>query len=130
MTSREIEFQKYELTPDAIRAMNALVESRFKKLLSDSTFDSKIMSMYTERLDKYMMKQYPDLSNRLNSVSLLLDEQAKNLSKSLKEIEKREKKLIKSESVYEDIYEMKDRMKVLDDFIITFKSKLKKAFDL
>ena len=130
MTSHEIEFQKYELTPDAIRAMNALVESRFKKLLSDSTFDSKIMSMYTERLDKYMMKQYPDLSNRLNSVSLLLDEQAKNLSKSLKEIEKREKKLIKSESVYEDIYEMKDRMKVLDDFIITFKSKLKKAFDL
>ena len=130
MTSHEIEFQKYELTPDAIRAMNALVESRFKKLLSDSTFDSKIMSMYTERLDKYMMKQYPDLSNRLNSVSLLLDEQAKNLSKSLKEIEKREKKLIKSESVYEDIYEMKDRMKVLDDFIITFKPKLKKAFDL
>lgn len=130
MTSHNIELQKYKLTDDAIREMNALVERRFLKLMSDSTFDAKIMGMYTERLDKYMMKHYPDLSNKMNSLVLDLDARSKALSKSMKDLEKREKKTIKSDTAFEDIYYIKDKVKELEEFILNFKDKLKKAFDL
>jgi hypothetical protein len=120
----------YHLTDDAINALTNLVNHKFYDLLKNSSLDDKLMILYQKRLDEYMMKQYPDLSNKMNSLSLILEEQVKNIEKRLKEIEKREKSVLKSESIYEDIYEMKDRMKVLDNFICNFKSKLKKAFDL
>jgi hypothetical protein len=120
----------YKLTDDAINALTDLVNQRFDSLIKDSSFDKKIMIHYQKTLDEYMMKKYPDLSNRLNSLSLLLDEQSKSIQKSLKEMDKREKNVVKSESIYKEVYEMKDQLKKLDDFVINLKSKLKKAFEL
>ena len=120
----------YKLSEDSIKAMQELVQIEFRKCLEKLSIDEEIMNRYQKQLDTYMMKQYPDLSNRLNSLSLVLDDQVKNLEKRLSQIEKREKVLVKSESLYQDVYAIKDRVKVLDDFICTFKSKMKKAFDL
>jgi len=120
----------YRLTEDAVRALTDLVNKRFDKLICDSTFDEKIMKKYQARLDEYMMKQYPDLSNRLNSLSLKLDEKEKNIEKSIKEIMKREKNIVKSESIYEDVYKLRDEFKEIKKFVDEFQKKMKKVFEL
>ncbi len=120
----------YSLTDDAVKALTDLVNRKFDKLISDSTFDEKIMKKYQSRLDEYMMKQYPDLSNRLNSLSLKLDEKEKILEKSLKNMTSREKNMIKSESVYEDIYKLRDEFKEIKKFVEEFQKKMKKVFEL
>lgn len=118
----------YRLSDDAVRALTDLVNKRFDKLISDSTFDEKIMKKYQSRLDEYMMKQYPDLSNRLNSLALKLDDHEKSIEKSIKEMTKREQNVIKSESVYEDIYKLRDEFKEIKEFIDEFQKKMKKVF--
>lgn len=120
----------YKLTDDAVRALTDLVNKRFDKLINDTVFDEKIMKKYQARLDEYMMKQYPDLSNRLNSLSLKLDEKEKIIEKSLKDIKTREKNVIKSESVYEDIYKIRDEFKEIKKFVDEFQKKMKKVFEL
>jgi hypothetical protein len=120
----------YKLSEDSIRALTDLVNKRFDKLISDTVFDDKIMKKYQARLDEYMMKQYPDLSNRLNSLALKLDDHEKSLEKSLKDVMKREKNLIKSESVYEDIYKLRDEFKEIKKFVDEFQKKMKKVFEL
>ena len=120
----------YRLTDDAIRALNELVDRKFNKLISDSTFDEKIMGKYQARLDEYMMKQYPDLSNRLNSLSLKLDEREKSLEKSIKSMATREKNVVKSESVYEDVYKLRDEFRETKKFVDEFQKKMKKVFEL
>jgi len=120
----------YKLTDDAIKALNDLVDKKFNKLISDSAFDEKIMVKYQSRLDEYMMKQYPDLSNRLNSLSLKLDEREKLIEKYLKNMTIREKNLIKSECIYEDVYNLRNDFKEIKKFFDEFQKKMKKAFDL
>ncbi len=120
----------YKLSAEAIKAVEDKVKARFEYLMNSKSFDEAILKKYQERLDEYMMKQYPDLSNRLNSLSLILDDKIKQVEKRLDAMKQREKLLVKSESLYEDFYDLKDRVRFLDDFICTFKSKLKKSFDL
>lgn len=120
----------YRLTEDAVRALTDLVNKRFDKLINDTVFDEKIMKKYQVRLDEYMMKQYPDLSNRLNSLSLKLDDHEKSIEKSLKDMMKREKNLIKSESIYEDVYKLRDEFKEIKKFVDEFQKKMKKVFEL
>jgi hypothetical protein len=120
----------YRLTADAVRALTDLVNIRFDKLISDSLFDEKIMNKYQARLDEYMMKKYPDLSNRLNSLSLKLDEKEKILENSIKNMTTREKAIVKSESIYEDVYKLRDEFKEIKKFLDEFKKKMKKVFEL
>lgn len=120
----------YKLTDDAIKAVRILVDQDVKSILRNLELEDIVFKRYQEQLDKYMMKQYPDLSNRLNSLSLILDEKAKLLEKKLKDIELREKKLVKSETLYEDVYDMRDQFKEIQKFFVDFQKKMKKVFEL
>lgn len=118
----------YKLTADAIKALTDLVDKKFYKLMSDDSFHDKVMVHYQKRLDEYMMKQYPDLSNRLNSLALKLDESCKKLEKNLKELNLREKSVVKSENLYEDVYNLRDEFKDIKKFFDEFQKKMKKVF--
>jgi hypothetical protein len=120
----------YKLSDDAIRCVKDLVDTRMRKFINDIEFDSKIIKKYHERLDQYMMKQYPDLSNRLNSLALNLDSTCKNVEKKLKDISCREKKVVTSETLYEDVYKMRDEFKELKKTIEDFQKKMKKVFEI
>lgn len=120
----------YKLTDDAVRCVIDLVDKRMTKHLNDLEFNDKITKKYQERLDQYMIEQYPDLSNRLNSLALNLDDRSKQLEKKLKDISSREKQLVISESLYEDVYKMRDEFKEMKKFLEDFQKKMKKVFEL
>lgn len=121
--------QKYNLTDDAVTAVKTLVHSEVSRLIRNISLDEVVFKKYQEQLDKYMMKQYPDLSNRLNSLALLLDEKIKSIDKICKNLKDREKKVVTSETLYEDVYKMRDEMKSVMNFMETFQKKIKKVFE-
>ena len=105
----------YKLTPDAIRAVEELVAKRFKKIISNISLDEVVFKKYQEQLDTYMMKQYPDLSNVLNSLALNLKSTIEKINDDLKDMKFRQKAFVKSENLYKDVYELRDEVKKLKE---------------
>lgn len=121
---------KYKLTEDSISAVKIIVEKEFEILLKNISLDEKIYKKYQKDLDTYMMKQYPDLSNRLNQMALNLNDSIKKIEEDLKYINRKEKIIIKSDSVYEDIYKIRDEFQEIKKNFEKMSKNLKKAFEL
>jgi len=123
-----IDLKKYNLSDDSIKAVKELVNVTLENLLRNISLEDIVIKKYQTRLDEYMMKQYPDLSNRLNSMALSLQDTINKLEKREKEIATRMKSIAKSDSLYEDVYNLRDEVKVLKEVNEELMKKLKKAF--
>lgn len=118
----------YRLSEDAIRAVQELVHSTMKLSINNMDLDEKVLKKYQEQLDKYMMKQYPDLSNRLNQLALDLKDKINKLEELAANLKLREKNVAKSDSLYEDVYAMRDEFKEIKKYLEAFDKKMKKVF--
>lgn len=125
-----IQTTKYKLTDDAISAVKELVRTEVQRLLNTICLDEVVYKEYQKTLDKYMMKQYPDLSNRVNQMSLDLKDSVNNIEKKLKDLIFREKNIAKSESLYEDVYKIRDEFKIMKETLEKLSKNIKKAFDI
>ncbi len=126
--SPNLDFSNYSLTPDAIKAVKILVKATVENIIKNLSLDDMILKNYHSKLDEYMMKKYPDLSNHLSTLSLNLNDSIKKFEKREKEFLIREKKVMVSESAYEDIYKLRDEVKELKALNEELLKKLKKAF--
>jgi predicted RNase H-like nuclease (RuvC/YqgF family) len=128
LNSPDIDLKNYELTDDAKKAVKVLVNSTLENLLKDVSLQDLVLKKYQNRLDEYMMKQYPDLSNRVNTMSLELKDSINKIEKREKEISLKMKSVVKTETLYEDVYKLRDELKEIKIMVEDFTKKLKKAF--
>ncbi len=120
----------YRLSEDAIRAIRELVHSTMKLSINNMDLDEKVLKKYQEQLDTYMMKQYPDLNNRVSQLALDLKDKINKLEDAAKNLKLREKTVVKSDSIYEDVYKLRDEFKEINKFVDEFHKKMKKVFEL
>jgi hypothetical protein len=88
----------------------------------------EVLKYYQERLDKYMMEKYPDLSNRLSQLAIDLQETCKKQGKIQKETQETMKQIKIYKSLCEDVYAIKDQVKEMKSVVDEYNKKLKRAF--
>ena len=123
-----IDLKNYRLSDDSIKAVKKLVHATLEHLLDKISLEEILLKKYQAQLDAYMMKQYPDLSNRLNQMALDLKDNYNKFDKKLSHLIIREQKVAKSNSIYEDVYKMRDEMKEIKTLNEELSKKIKKAF--
>lgn len=88
----------------------------------------EVLKYYQERLDKYMMEKYPDLSNRLSAIALDLETICKKQEKMQKDVQEKLKSFKVYTSLCSDVYAMKDQVSNMKVVVDEYTKKLKKAF--
>ena len=77
----------------------------------------------TKQINEFLEKDYPDIDGRLK---ILLQKVEKNSQK----VDEKLKKIISSESLYQDVYKMRDEFNEMKKFMESFSKKIKKAFEI
>lgn len=77
----------------------------------------------TKQINEFLEKDYPDIDGRLK---ILLQKLEKNSQK----VDEKLKKIISSESLYQDVYKMRDEFNEMKKFMESFSKKIKKAFEI
>ena len=88
------------------------------------------LNFITAQVNEFLKKEYPDLNR---SLTLKQKEFEKLILKHEKNVEMMANKLnkvIKSDSLYEDVYKMRDEFKEMKKFMDSFSKKIKKAFEV
>lgn len=100
--------------------LNDLIRSYESKLkINEENFVKKI----TDQINDFLSKEYPDIDNKLSNL-------VKKLEKNEKLMEEKLKTVVKSDSLYEDVYKMRDDFKEMKKFMDGFSKKIKKAFEV
>ncbi len=82
----------------------------------------------TAQVEKFMAEKYPDVSNVMAMNAKNLQSMIERHEACVKGFEKRNAKVISTESLYQDVYVMRDHMMELRKKVDDFTSKLKKIF--
>lgn len=77
----------------------------------------------TKQINNFLAKDFPDIDGRLKIL-------AEKLEKNAQKVEEKLKKVVDSQSLYEDVYKLRDEFKTIQTFIDGFQKKIKKAFDI
>lgn len=91
----------------------------FRKFILDANQIEKEKTI--EEINRYLKIEYPKLDKDL----ILL---AKKLEKKTEELGKEVQKIVKSQNLYKDVYEMRDEIEILRKSVNEFTEKLKKVF--
>lgn len=81
------------------------------------------------RIDKYLSETYPDFHRSLTEMVKSLEIRTKEMEKRDEKIKKEAASICKSNSLFEDVYRMRDEMFEIRNFMNEFKKKFKKLFD-
>lgn len=81
-------------------------------------------------VNEFMKKNYPDVSNsivlKFKELEKIIETHKQNVDKTKSKLEK----VIQSDSIYEDVYKLRDEFKEIQKFMDGFKKKVKKAFEI
>jgi hypothetical protein len=89
----------------------------------------KHLNFITGQVNEFLKKDYPDISNSLTLTAKELQKTAKKQDEYAEKTIKRLAAVVKSDSLYEDVYKMRDEFKEIQKFIDGFKKKIQKAFE-
>ena len=106
-----------------LRNLNRCIELQ-KILENNVNILEKNLQVAKVDIHKYVVakleKTHPDFNNSISKAIIKLDKRAD-------ELDKKTKTVIKSDSLYEDVYRMKDEVKGLVQFVDGFRKKIKQA---
>lgn len=122
--------ENYKLHDDSIKAIRDFVEDKLEEFFICSKTEEMVLKKFQGRLDEYMSKKYPDLGEELNKLSLHICTNMKKLEKTIKELEFREKCIVKSDNLTKDVYQMRDEFDKIKKAFEDQSKKIKKAFEL
>ena len=88
------------------------------------------LNFITAQLNEFLKKDYPDISHSLSLSAKELEKAIKVNDQNAENIRKKLEKVVKSDSLYEDVYKMRDEFKEMQNFMDGFKKKIKKAFEV
>lgn len=80
------------------------------------------------QINDYIKKVYPDMCDRVKNATESLEKTVTKHERNVKLIEEKLKKIVNSDALYEDVYKMRDEMKVLSKSVDDFTKKFKKVF--
>lgn len=87
------------------------------------------LEYFKTEIKRFLAEDYPDMSGKLSQIAEKLEHTLKKHDKNYEKIEKNIEKIIDSGSLYEDVYKMRDDMKILQKSVDGFTKKLKKVFE-
>lgn len=114
-TSLENRIRKCEMLNDNL----SKTIQEFRRYILDATQEEKEKTI--NEINRYLEKEYPKLNKDLVLV-------AKRLEKKAEELDKEVKSIVKSNSLYKDVYEIRDEMVILRKSVGEFTERLKKVF--
>lgn len=82
------------------------------------------------QINEFLEKDYPEISKKLKASSILLEKAVEKHDKNSKDIEKKLKTLIQSDTLCEDVYKLRDEFREVKKFMDGFKDNVKKAFKI
>jgi len=88
------------------------------------------LNFITAQVNEFLKKEYPDISRSLTLSAKELEKAIKVHDQNAEKIRKKLETVIKSETLYEDVYKMRDEFKEIQNFMEGFKKKIKKAFEV
>lgn len=88
------------------------------------------LNYITGQINEFLKKDYPDISNSLSRSAKELEKAVKRHEENTVKIKKKLDEVVKSESVYEDVYKLRDEFKIIQKFFDGFQKKIKKAFEV
>lgn len=88
------------------------------------------LNFITAQINEFLKKDYPDVSRSLCLSAKELEKAIKVHDQNSEKIRKKLDTVIKSDSLYEDVYKMRDEFKEIKKFIESFSKKIKKAFEV
>lgn len=100
-------------------------KSTINKMLAEK---DSLLKYFKEEINKFLSQEYPGVSSRLSNLAGDLEVMAKKLNQKDEEIGKKLKKVISSDSAYQDIFKIRDEMKVLQKEWEVLSKKLKSLF--
>jgi len=109
---RNLELQQVKIM-DMVRIQNEFYEKERKDYIIN----------VTKQINEFLAKDYPDIDGRLREMVERLERNSLNMEAKLK-------KVVDSQSLYEDVYKMRDEFKEIQKFMESFKKKIKKAFEV
>lgn len=98
----------------------------YYKLLREK--EKTVFETVKNDISQYMNKTYPDLSDKVYLVGQEIKMQANTVKKELKYVEEKLKTLTNHQSLCDDVYAMRDKMKELEKTFTDFKKKMKDFF--
>lgn len=89
----------------------------------------KHLNYLKAQIEEFLKKNYPDISNSLTLTTKELQKIAKKQDENAEKITKRLSNVIKSDTIYEDVYKLRDEFKEIQKFFDGFKKKIQKVFE-
>lgn len=112
-----------------IETNQALIEKTQKDFLNSlDALKEKHFNFISGKINEFLTKNYPDLNNTLILTTQELAENVKAHKKCLEKLNEKLQTVIKSDSVYEDMYSLRDQMREMKKSNDDFMNKMKKVF--
>lgn len=100
------------------------IENTIKDFVENiKNLESNFIDKSQKQINDHIKNEYPELNKDLSSLSKKLKIQAEKTDAKLKET-------IKSDTLYEDVYKLRDEFKEIQKFMESFKKKIQKAFEI
>lgn len=114
-----------------IRIYQEQVKTLVQNFQNDLQKDAEtIKERLIERVNDFIKKEHPDLHDCLKkevlNINKVIQQHKKNVEKTKDVLEK----AVKSSSLYEDVYKMRDEFSEIKNFMNSFQTKIKKAFEI
>lgn len=90
----------------------------------------KHLNFITGQINEFMKKDYPEIDKSLNLTAKELQKVARKQDEYAEKVTARLKGVVKSDTLFEDVYKMRDEFKEIQKFIEGFKKKIQKAFEI
>jgi chromosome segregation ATPase len=133
----EYMLNQYPLFDEALAKKIHVLETQFqiaRKVVADHTKtieENKVLQLdfFKQEINRFLSLEHPGVASKLFNLSENLEKLSKKIQKSNDEVEKKLKKVIDCQSLYEDVYKMRDEMKNVQKEWKSFSEKLKKIFN-
>ena len=111
------------------------LQNEFKMVINEFRNDTKNVKQketheFLGHIDSFLKKEYPDISSKLTEIAKTLDNRTKTMGIKDKEMNEKLNKIVQSNSIYEDVYKLRDEFKEIQKFMEGFQKKLKKVFEI
>jgi len=82
------------------------------------------------KIENFLSETYPDISNILAKSIIDIGKTIEKYEKNQEKLQEKLQSMVKSETLFEDVYKLRDEFKEIKKFYEGFSKKIKKAFDV